>query len=182
MDEENQSYDGSEREDQGAGNARYRSERLRQAARCGQRGHAVKKRSKEDSKSPLGHPISDEAHEDARRELHRGERQSHQENREHDRDDGHDRTSDRRQHDLSDLGIGTGWKQRVRDPGAYASRPLRPTAAVVASENSVHLTGVMLQEMSEITLRHGVPLPASLTLIGKALAQVHSIAGMQQRR
>ena len=32
--------------------------------------------------------------------------------------------------------------------------------------------GVMLQEMSEITLRHGVPLPASLTLIGKALAQV----------
>ncbi len=32
--------------------------------------------------------------------------------------------------------------------------------------------GVILQEMSEITLRHGVPLPASLTLIGKALAQV----------
>src|ERR1700730_3405411 len=119
MDEENQSYDGSEREDQGAGNSRYRSERLRQAARCGQRGHAVKERSQEDSKSPLGHSISDEAHEDARRELHRGERQSHQENREHDRDNGHDRTRDRRQHDLSDLGIGTRWKQRVRDPGAY---------------------------------------------------------------
>jgi predicted unusual protein kinase regulating ubiquinone biosynthesis (AarF/ABC1/UbiB family)/nucleotide-binding universal stress UspA family protein len=32
--------------------------------------------------------------------------------------------------------------------------------------------GVILQEMSEITLRHGVPLPASLALIGKALAQV----------
>jgi ubiquinone biosynthesis protein len=32
--------------------------------------------------------------------------------------------------------------------------------------------GVILQEMSEIVLRHGVPLPASLTLVGKALAQV----------
>lgn len=32
--------------------------------------------------------------------------------------------------------------------------------------------GPILQEMSEIALRHGVPLPASLTLIGKALAQV----------
>ena len=30
----------------------------------------------------------------------------------------------------------------------------------------------MLQEMSEIGLRHQVPLPASLTLTGKALAQV----------
>ena len=32
--------------------------------------------------------------------------------------------------------------------------------------------GVILQEMTEIVLRHGVPLPASLTLVGKALAQV----------
>ena len=32
--------------------------------------------------------------------------------------------------------------------------------------------GPILQEMSEIALRHGVPLPASLTLVGKALAQV----------
>jgi len=32
--------------------------------------------------------------------------------------------------------------------------------------------GPILQEMSEIALRHGVPLPASLALIGKALAQV----------
>ena len=32
--------------------------------------------------------------------------------------------------------------------------------------------GPMLQEMSEIGLRHNVPLPASLTLTGKALAQV----------
>jgi ubiquinone biosynthesis protein len=32
--------------------------------------------------------------------------------------------------------------------------------------------GPMLQEMSEIGLRHQVPLPASLTLTGKALAQV----------
>ncbi|MEW6036959.1 MAG: AarF/UbiB family protein [Pseudomonadota bacterium] len=32
--------------------------------------------------------------------------------------------------------------------------------------------GVILQEMCEIALRHEVPMPASLTLIGKALAQV----------
>lgn len=32
--------------------------------------------------------------------------------------------------------------------------------------------GPILQEMSEIALRHGVPLPASLTLTAKALAQV----------
>jgi ubiquinone biosynthesis protein len=32
--------------------------------------------------------------------------------------------------------------------------------------------GPILQEMSEIALRHGVPLPASFALIGKALAQV----------
>ena len=32
--------------------------------------------------------------------------------------------------------------------------------------------GPILQEMSEIALRHGVPLPASIALIGKALAQV----------
>jgi len=32
--------------------------------------------------------------------------------------------------------------------------------------------GPILLEMSEIALRHGVPLPASLTLLGKALAQV----------
>jgi ubiquinone biosynthesis protein len=32
--------------------------------------------------------------------------------------------------------------------------------------------GPILQEMSEISLRHGVPLAASLALIGKALAQV----------
>ncbi len=32
--------------------------------------------------------------------------------------------------------------------------------------------GPILQEMSEIALRHGVPLPASLTLAAKALAQV----------
>ena len=32
--------------------------------------------------------------------------------------------------------------------------------------------GPILQEMSEIALRHRVRLPASLTLIGKALAQV----------
>ena len=32
--------------------------------------------------------------------------------------------------------------------------------------------GPVLQEMTEISLRHGVPLPASLTLTGKALAQM----------
>jgi ubiquinone biosynthesis protein len=32
--------------------------------------------------------------------------------------------------------------------------------------------GPILQEMTEISLRHGVPLPASLTLTGKALAQM----------
>jgi ubiquinone biosynthesis protein len=32
--------------------------------------------------------------------------------------------------------------------------------------------GPILQEMSEIAVRHEVPLPASLTLVGKALAQV----------
>ncbi len=32
--------------------------------------------------------------------------------------------------------------------------------------------GPILQEMSEISLRHGIPLPASLALTGKALAQV----------
>ena len=32
--------------------------------------------------------------------------------------------------------------------------------------------GPILQEMSEIALRHGVPLPASIALLGKALAQV----------
>lgn len=36
--------------------------------------------------------------------------------------------------------------------------------------------GPILQEMSEIALRHGVPLPASLTLVGKALAQVQLAA------
>src|SRR4029450_10662576 len=32
--------------------------------------------------------------------------------------------------------------------------------------------GPVLQEMTEISLRRGVPLPASLTLTGKALAQM----------
>ena len=32
--------------------------------------------------------------------------------------------------------------------------------------------GPILQEMTEISLRHGVPLPASLALTGKALAQM----------
>jgi ubiquinone biosynthesis protein len=32
--------------------------------------------------------------------------------------------------------------------------------------------GPILQEMTEISIRHGVPLPASLTLTGKALAQM----------
>jgi ubiquinone biosynthesis protein len=32
--------------------------------------------------------------------------------------------------------------------------------------------GPILQQMTEISLRHGVPLPASLTLTGKALAQM----------
>ncbi|MGH8549044.1 MAG: AarF/UbiB family protein [Methylococcales bacterium] len=36
--------------------------------------------------------------------------------------------------------------------------------------------GAILQEMSEIALRHRVPLPASLTLVGKALAQVQLAA------
>ncbi|MGH8477832.1 MAG: AarF/UbiB family protein [Methylococcales bacterium] len=36
--------------------------------------------------------------------------------------------------------------------------------------------GAILQEMSEIALRHQVPLPASLTLVGKALAQVQLAA------
>ena len=40
-----------------------------------------------------------------------------------------------------------------------------------ASLSEIQL-GPMLQEMSEIGLRHQVPLPASLTLTGKALAQV----------
>ena len=35
--------------------------------------------------------------------------------------------------------------------------------------------GPILLEMSEIALRHGVPLPASLTLLGKALAQVQLV-------
>jgi ubiquinone biosynthesis protein len=37
--------------------------------------------------------------------------------------------------------------------------------------------GPVLQEMTEISLRHGVPLPASLTLTGKALAQMQLAAG-----
>jgi predicted unusual protein kinase regulating ubiquinone biosynthesis (AarF/ABC1/UbiB family) len=36
--------------------------------------------------------------------------------------------------------------------------------------------GPVLQEMTEISLRHGVPLPASLTLTGKALAQMQLAA------
>ena len=36
--------------------------------------------------------------------------------------------------------------------------------------------GPMLQEMTEIALRHDVPLPASLTLTGKALAQMQLAA------
>jgi ubiquinone biosynthesis protein len=36
--------------------------------------------------------------------------------------------------------------------------------------------GPALQEMTEISLRHGVPLPASLTLTGKALAQMQLAA------
>jgi len=48
--------------------------------------------------------------------------------------------------------------------------------ALMAKYRTVSLSeiqlGPMLQEMSEIGLRHNVPLPASLTLTGKALAQV----------
>jgi ubiquinone biosynthesis protein len=48
--------------------------------------------------------------------------------------------------------------------------------ALMAKYRSVSLAdmqlGPILQEMSEIALRHEVPLPASLTLTGKALAQV----------
>jgi predicted unusual protein kinase regulating ubiquinone biosynthesis (AarF/ABC1/UbiB family)/nucleotide-binding universal stress UspA family protein len=40
-----------------------------------------------------------------------------------------------------------------------------------ASLSDIQL-GPILQEMTEISLRHGVPLPASLTLTGKALAQM----------
>ena len=36
--------------------------------------------------------------------------------------------------------------------------------------------GPVLQEMTEISLRHDVPLPASLTLTGKALAQMQLAA------
>jgi predicted unusual protein kinase regulating ubiquinone biosynthesis (AarF/ABC1/UbiB family) len=36
--------------------------------------------------------------------------------------------------------------------------------------------GPVLQEMTEISLRHGVPLPASLTLMAKALAQMQLAA------
>ncbi len=36
--------------------------------------------------------------------------------------------------------------------------------------------GPVLQEMTEISIRHGVPLPASLTLTGKALAQMQLAA------
>src|SRR5436309_8666412 len=36
--------------------------------------------------------------------------------------------------------------------------------------------GPVLQEMTEISLRHGVPLPASLTLTAKALAQMQLAA------
>ena len=36
--------------------------------------------------------------------------------------------------------------------------------------------GPVLQEMTEIALRHNVPLPASLTLTGKALAQMQLAA------
>ena len=36
--------------------------------------------------------------------------------------------------------------------------------------------GPVLQEMTEISLRHNVPLPASLTLTGKALAQMQLAA------
>ena len=40
-----------------------------------------------------------------------------------------------------------------------------------ASLKDIHL-GPILQEMTEISLRYGVPLPASLALTGKALAQM----------
>jgi predicted unusual protein kinase regulating ubiquinone biosynthesis (AarF/ABC1/UbiB family) len=36
--------------------------------------------------------------------------------------------------------------------------------------------GPALQEMTEISVRHGVPLPASLTLIGKSMAQMQLAA------
>ncbi|MEX0985591.1 MAG: AarF/UbiB family protein [Actinomycetota bacterium] len=41
----------------------------------------------------------------------------------------------------------------------------------VASLKDINL-GAILQEMTEIGVRHGVPLPASLTLTGKAMAQM----------
>ena len=40
-----------------------------------------------------------------------------------------------------------------------------------ASLSDIQL-GPILQEMTEIGVRHGVPLPASLTLMGKAMAQM----------
>ncbi|HSJ51977.1 MAG TPA: AarF/UbiB family protein, partial [Actinomycetota bacterium] len=66
--------------------------------------------------------------------------------------------------------------------GAIDRSDLDPTAfqeeigGLLAKYRTVSLAeiqlGPMLQEMSEIGLRHQVPLPASLTLTGKALAQV----------
>ena len=66
--------------------------------------------------------------------------------------------------------------------GAIDRADLDPTAfqedigALMAKYRTSSLSeiqlGPMLQEMSEIGLRHQVPLPASLTLTGKALAQV----------
>jgi predicted unusual protein kinase regulating ubiquinone biosynthesis (AarF/ABC1/UbiB family)/nucleotide-binding universal stress UspA family protein len=51
---------------------------------------------------------------------------------------------------------------------------------LVATYRTASLTdiqlGPMLQDMTEISVRHGVPLPASMTLIGKALAQMQLAA------
>jgi predicted unusual protein kinase regulating ubiquinone biosynthesis (AarF/ABC1/UbiB family) len=51
---------------------------------------------------------------------------------------------------------------------------------LVATYRSASLTdiqlGPMLQDMTEISVRHGVPLPASMTLTGKALAQMQLAA------
>ncbi len=62
------------------------------------------------------------------------------------------------------------------DVGAFSEE----IGALMAKNRTASLKdiqlGPVLQEMTEISLRHGVPLPASLTLTGKALAQMQLAA------
>ncbi len=57
MDEKEQPHDRGERKQQRAGDGRHRRERMRQAARRRQGGHAVEKRAEEDAQRPLGDAV-----------------------------------------------------------------------------------------------------------------------------